>query len=70
MRWLITALLALSTCHPLFFLAAVMVAAIWANGQKESACQSSSSDKREVGKISKPCLPSVYPINNKKSRRA
>lgn len=54
MRWLIAALLALSSCHPLFFLAAVMVAAIWANGQKESACQSSSSDKREVVKISKP----------------
>lgn len=54
MRWLIAALLVLSTCHPLFFLAAAVVLAIWANGQKESACQSSSSDKREAVKISKP----------------
>lgn len=46
MRWLIAALLALSSCHPLFFLAAAVVIWIWANGQKESACQSSSSDKR------------------------
>lgn len=46
MRWLIAALVVLSTCHPLFFLAAAVVLAIWANGQKESACQSSSSDKR------------------------
>ena len=46
MRWLIAALLVLSTCHPLFFLAAAVVICIWANGQKESACQSSSSDKR------------------------
>lgn len=54
MRWLIAALLVLSTCHPLFFLAAVITGATWANGQKESACQSSSSDKREAVKISKP----------------
>ena len=46
MRWLIAALLVLSTYHPLFFLAAVITGATWASGQKESACQSSSSDKR------------------------
>ncbi len=35
MRWLIAALLVLSTCHPLFFLATEISFATWANGQHE-----------------------------------
>ena len=55
MRWLIAALLVLSTCHPLFFLAAAVVLAIWANGTKENApIRTANTDRREAVKTPKP----------------
>ena len=47
MKWLIAVLLIASTCHPLFFLAAVVALWIWSLGQKESAQSCSNTIRRK-----------------------